>query len=152
MRGRLPEPDALRRDRRTDAGWTVLPVDGRPGTPPRWPLSPSASTVERDLWKREWSRPQAVMWQRSGLDIEVALYVRTLVEAGRRGATAALRELVVRQQRGLGISLEGLLRNRWVIADGETSSSATAASTAARSASDIKQRTLHLIADEAPRR
>ena len=62
--GPPPDPNALRRDRPSDAaGWVILPADGRPGDPPEWPLLWQTQR-EYDLWKREWSRPQAVMWER----------------------------------------------------------------------------------------
>src|SRR5690606_40841462 len=61
--GPPPDPNALRRDRPSDAaGWVILPADGRPGDPPEWPLLWQTQR-EYDLWKREWSRPQAVMWE-----------------------------------------------------------------------------------------
>jgi hypothetical protein len=56
------------------------------------------------------------MWERNRQHHEVALYVRTLVEAERRGSPAALRTLVRQQQEALGLSLPGMLRNRWLIA------------------------------------
>jgi hypothetical protein len=33
------------------------------------------------VWAGEWRRPQAVMWERFGQELEVALYVRCLVRA-----------------------------------------------------------------------
>lgn len=37
--GPPPDPNALRRDRKEDkAGWTILPVEGRTGPVPEWPL------------------------------------------------------------------------------------------------------------------
>ena len=121
--GPPPDPEALRRDRPEDqAGWTLLPAVGRQGDVPEWPLS---DELEREavIWGREWRRPQAVMWERNGQELEVALYVRTLVEAESSEATAAIRALVVRQQEYLGLSLPGLLRNRWKIAEVASSGS-----------------------------
>jgi acyl carrier protein len=48
--GPAANPNALRRDRRTDqAAWTRLPAAGRPGEAPAWPLTrPSAG--ERVMW------------------------------------------------------------------------------------------------------
>lgn len=111
------DPNALRRER--DAGqWTHLPASGRQGPAPEWPLSrPSAR--ELAIWAEEWRRPQALMWERNGQHREVALYVRSLVEAEKRGAPVALRTLVRQQQEALGISLPGLLRNRWLIVGDE---------------------------------
>ena len=57
------------------------------------------------------------MWEANGQQVEVALYVRSLVGAERPKASVALRTLVRQQQEALGLSLPGLLRNRWIIAE-----------------------------------
>ena len=115
--GPAPDPNALRRDRPSDAaGWVTLPAAGRDGEAPEWPLSPGASARESDLWVQEWSRPQAVQWERDGSVLEVALYVRRLAEAEDRGAPTNLSTLVKQMMEGLGISQDGLARRRWKIA------------------------------------
>lgn len=69
--GPAPDPDAIRRDRPSDqATWTALP-DRRDGSLPAWPL-PDQTPREAVLWVREWQRPQAVMWERNGQQVEVA--------------------------------------------------------------------------------
>lgn len=113
--GPAPDPQALRRDRDADS-WVTLPAEGRKGKPPAWPLS-ARSKRETTLWSREWKRPQAVEWERNGQEVEVALYVRSLVAAERLDAPTNLRTLVKQQQEALGISLPGLARNRWRIGD-----------------------------------
>jgi hypothetical protein len=113
--GPAPDPNALRRDRPSDGQWTHLPAAGRQGEAPEWPLS-RVTRRELELWTREWRRPQAVMWEANGQHVEVALYVRSLVGAERPKASVALRTLVRQQQEALGLSLPGLLRNRWIIA------------------------------------
>lgn len=116
MSPRLPQPDALRRDRPSDAAsWTHLPSTGRQGDPPEWPLS-RPSRRELELWEREWRRPQAVMWAANGQEVEVALYVRCLAAAEQPRARVTLRVLVRQQMDTLGISAMGLARLRWVIA------------------------------------
>lgn len=113
--GPAPDPNALRRDRPGDAEqWLTLPLAGRPGAPPKWPLS-TPDKRELELWKSEWRRPQAVIWERNGQQVEVALYVRAVATAEQPRATAAARGLVVRMQETLGISLTGLARNKWRI-------------------------------------
>lgn len=120
--GPPPDPNALRRDR--DHGdWTTLPLDGRPGDPPDWPLT-RASKRESALWAREWQRPQAVEWERNGQELEVALYVRTLVAAEKANAPVNARTLVRQQQEALGLSLPGLARLKWKI--GATQAAAAA--------------------------
>jgi len=116
--GPPPDPAALRRDRDTDAaGWTNLPAEGRKGDPPSWPLT-RATKRETTLWAREWRRPQAVMWERNGQELEVALYVRSLAAAEKTDAPVNARTLVKQQQEALGLSIPGLARNRWrIVAD-----------------------------------
>lgn len=112
--GPPPDPNALRRDR-DKAAWTHLPAAGRQGPAPAWPLS-RPSKRELELWAGEWRRPQAVMWEANGQQIEVALYVRSLKDAERPRAGASIRNLVKQQQEYLGLSLPGLARNHWIIA------------------------------------
>lgn len=112
--GPAPDPFALRRER--DGGeWTKLPAEGRDGEPPAWPLPTDPTPAERAAWAREWSRPQAVEWERNGQDVEVALYVRRLAEAEAPGSSVAVGTLVKQMQEALGLSLPGLHRNRWTI-------------------------------------
>ena len=104
--GPAPDPDALRRERDGDS-WITLPVEGRKGKAPAWPLS-AKSKRETTLWNREWKRPQAIEWERNGQEVEVALYVRSLAAAEKLDAPTNLRTLVTRQQEALGISLPSL--------------------------------------------
>lgn len=113
--GPPPDPLALRRDRGDDRGWTHLPAAGRQGPPPPWPLV-KPTRRELELWRDAWSRPQAVVWEQNGQAVEVALYVRTLREAEAPAAGVMRRVLVARMADALGLSMPGLLRNRWVIA------------------------------------
>ena len=117
--GPAPDPNALRRDRDGDT-WVTLPSDGREGVAPDWPLV-NQTDREAELWANEWSRPQAVMWERNGQELEVALYVRTVVAAEAPDATTACRTLVRQQQEALGISLPGLSRNHWRIEGADSS-------------------------------
>ena len=114
--GPPPDPNALRRDRKNDAGWTTLPRE-RPDPPPAWPLPVKATARERAMWAREWKRPQSVMWELAGQQDEVALYVRSFVEAAQPDAPTSIRTLVKQQQETLGLSQPGLARMRWRIAD-----------------------------------
>lgn len=130
--GPAPDPDALRRDRPSDeSGWVTLPADGREGEAPDWPL-PEQSDREAELWAREWLRPQAVMWERNGQEHEVALYVRAYVAAEATGAPTNARTLVRQFMEGLGISVPGLLRNRWKIAAARSAAEPRKASSSAR--------------------
>lgn len=113
--GRAPDPNALRRDRKTDhAGWTLLPAAGRVAEPPAWPLV-EPSPRELVLWGEVWRRPQAVEWERCWMAIEVALYVRYLAAAEQPGAKVTLSVLVRQMADSLGLSPAGLRSNRWLI-------------------------------------
>lgn len=114
--GPPPDPNALRRDRNTDAAWTTLPASGRQTPAPNWPLE-LQTPREEAIWGREWKRPQALMWERNGQEHEVALYVRCLVQSEEPDSAISLRTLVRQMQEGLGLSIPGLARNRWVIAE-----------------------------------
>lgn len=113
--GPPPDPNALRRDRPSDAaGWVHLPAAGRSGSPPAWPLA-RPKPRELILWAGEWRRPQALMWEALGLANQVAVYVRTLVVTEGPKATASDRSTLLRQEAELGLSVGGLARNRWII-------------------------------------
>ena len=111
--GPAPDPMALRRER--DAGeWTVLPAEGRLGKAPEWPLA-GRSAREMDLWDLLWAKPQALMWERLGQELEVALFVRNLAVVEQPGAPINLGTLVRQQQDSLGLTTPGLRANRWRI-------------------------------------
>jgi hypothetical protein len=113
--GPPPDPEALRRDRPSDAVWVVLPVTGRSGPPPEWPLT-DASSRELHWWRRLWAKPQAVQWERLGLVDDVALYVRRLAEVELPGASAAAANHLIRLSESLGLTTAGMRMNRWQIA------------------------------------
>lgn len=75
----------------------------------------SPSERELELWAGEWRRPQAVVWEQASQELEVALFVRSLVKAEALDASTSIRTLVKQQMEALGISVPGMLRNRWRI-------------------------------------
>ncbi|MET8404455.1 hypothetical protein [Streptomyces sp900116325] len=109
--GPAPDPTALRRER--DAGeWTILPAEGRQGATPDWPLTEQTDR-EDNLWVDLWTKPQALMWERYGQEIEVALYVRRLAEAEKADAGVNLGTLVRQMSDSLGLTTPGMRANRW---------------------------------------
>ncbi|WP_217510239.1 hypothetical protein [Streptomyces vilmorinianum] len=111
--GPAPDPNALRRER--DAGeWTVLPVAGRTGAPPAWPLSDQTAR-EKKLWTSLWAKPQGLMWERYGQELEVALYVRRFTEAELMDSRVNLSTLVRQMADSLGLTTPGMRANRWRI-------------------------------------
>lgn len=125
-RGPKPDPLSLRTATRQQRG--TLPVslsDGlqvlpreRSGAAPKWPL---AKPLARELvvWRREWKRPQAIVWERHQLEMQVAMYVRTLVECESVGVTTSRRSLMLAQERSLLLTHETLARAGYRIASGE---------------------------------
>jgi hypothetical protein len=111
--GPPPDPNALARER--DAGeWTILPASGRAGDPPEWPLMLPVDR-ELELWARLWGKPQALMWERLGLEFEVAMYVRRLAEAEAAESSVSLSTLVRQMSDSLGLTTPGMRANRWKI-------------------------------------
>lgn len=116
--GPPPDPNALRRDR--DSGeWTLLPADGRPGAAPEFPL-PDPTYREEELWEVLWAKPQAIVWERNGQDLEVALYVRRFGEAERGDSPVTLTTAVRQMADGLGLTVPGMRANRWRIVPADT--------------------------------
>jgi hypothetical protein len=76
---------------------------------------PRPTKRELVLWARLWAKPQAVQWEQLGLDIEVALYVRRLIEAEARSAPLGASTLVRQLGDSLGLTVPGMRANRWRI-------------------------------------
>lgn len=114
--GPPPDRNAIRNGR-SGADWIRLPASGRKGDAPAWPI-PRGTKRELVLWADLWRMPQALMWEAKGQELQVALYVRSLREAERPGASVAARTLLLRQEEYLGLSEPGLARNHWIIDSG----------------------------------
>lgn len=130
--GPAPDPTALVREKAYDQGeWLDLPQAGRQGGTPDWPLS-EPGEWELRFWEREWKRPQAVMWERNSQFEEVALYCRALADAQSLDAKTPSRTLVKQMMENLGISIPGLMRNRWRIIGGDIAEAAVSDAKPAR--------------------
>jgi hypothetical protein len=70
------------------------------------------------------------MWERLDQGIEVAMFVRKLAEAEQPKASVELQKVVRQYLDSLGLSVQGMLRNRWRLSDG--GAPAAASSTPAR--------------------
>lgn len=113
--GPPPDPNALRRDRKSDGEWLTLPAVCE--TPaPDFPL---IAPAERELamWARLWVRPQAAAWHQLDLADLVALYVRRFCEAEVPDSATALSTLVRQLADQLGLTAPGLNSLRWRIGD-----------------------------------
>lgn len=116
--GPAPDPNALRRDRKDDAGWETLPAGGYDGPVPAFPL-PVALEAEVELWSTLWAKPQAAMWAKLGLEYEVAAYVRAFLESVEAEASAGLKTAVLRMSAEIGLSLPGMHSLRWKFSEDE---------------------------------
>lgn len=114
--GPARDPNALRRDRKDDAEWTTLPVEGFTGNVPEFPLT-GAGSDETYLWSKLWAKPQAAMWSKLGLEYEVAAYVRAFLESVEVEASAGLKTAVLRMAAEIGLSLPGMHSLRWKFAE-----------------------------------
>lgn len=140
--GPPPDPNALRRDRKSDqATWTLLPASGRKGVTPKWPL-PDPTARELAQWRKEWRRPQAIEWERNGQQDEIAVYVRTLVHSTKGDPNPQLFTLLLRQQTELGLNMGGLLKNHWRIVDDAAPATRTRGDDTDRTATKASLRTI----------
>lgn len=136
--GPAPDPNALRRDRAGDAAWTVLPAEGFKGDAPAFPLADELG-AEVDLWVSLWRKPQAFMWSKLGLELEVAAYVRAFLKAVDIDASPNLMVPVLRMSAEIGLSLPGMHSLRWKFSEDELSVK-RAAAVPARSGPSAKER------------
>ena len=118
--GPAPDPNALRRDRKSDAGWTVLPSGDRGKPAPEWPLD-GFSDREATLWAVFWAKPQAALWERNGQLFEVAMHVRCFAEAEVPTAATPLRTLVRQQADALLLTIPAMHSARVKISEDEVS-------------------------------
>jgi hypothetical protein len=68
-----------------------------------------------------WAKPQALMWERHGQQVEVALYVRNLTLVEAPGSPVNAGTLLRQQSDSLGLTTPGLRFNRWKIMRDEVS-------------------------------
>lgn len=117
MPGPAPTPNPRRRNARP--GVVLLPAEGYRGPLPAWPLSTRATKAEQTAWAELWRLPQGQAWAQLNLARQVALYVRTLVRAEQRGATASLVATAHKLGESIGLSAMAMLRLRWEVARDE---------------------------------
>ncbi len=132
--GPPPDPNALRRNRAGDPTWTSLPLAGRGGEPPEWPLT-AQDERELELWSDLWAKPQAIMWERLGQLYEVAMCVRMLARAEAPRSSVELQKVVRQYFDSLGLTTQGMLRNRWRIEQPEPVKTPVTAAARKRSSS-----------------
>jgi len=99
--GPAKDPNSLRSAMSLSKGeWRVLPSKLPRRKPPVCPL-PDASEAELEMWETYWRKPQSIIWLENGMEIEVALHVRHLVESMRPDVSPGARNLVRQQMDSL---------------------------------------------------
>ena len=144
--GPPPDPSALRRDRKSDAGWSVLPAVPDVAVPD-WPLV-TQTVREVELWGRFWAKPQAVLWEQNGQVLEVAMHVRCFAEAEESGAATPLRTLVRQQADALLLTMPAMLAARVRIAGDELASKRPAAADVEQSARSSSRSRLRAVGND----
>lgn len=101
--GPTPTTNALRES----GEWTTIAADAKAKRTPAWPL-PTKTPREAALWKKLWQLPQSVLWEQNQQALEVALHVRSYIDAEHRMATTASRTLVRQQMDSLLLTIPSL--------------------------------------------
>jgi hypothetical protein len=107
-----PRPDALRRDRPSDAPWITLTPRPADAPTPDFPLT-DPTDRELELWATEWKRPQAAQWLANDEVQGVALFVRLLALAEKPTSPVTVHKYLREYRNELGISADGAARRRW---------------------------------------
>lgn len=117
MPGPAPKKNGERRRRNPPRANTVLlPKEGRAGAPPKWPLPGRAPRRWGELWKL----PQAVMWERQGLENLVARYVALEAKINDpeepESHNASFWGVLAKMEENLGLSAMAMMRLQWEVA------------------------------------
>jgi len=136
--GPPPDPNALRRSRKSDPAWTKIPAEGRGKPAPVWPLV-EPSDRELELWESWWALPVAVLWAESYSTHYVAFTVRMFTEAEQPKARTEDRKSLNQMMANLYLTPDSQLRGRILIVD-DAEDDAPAAPTTDANVSDIRSR------------
>lgn len=148
MPGPPPKNDGARRSKGAmPYVLAELPVDGRKGRAPAWPLAGRAPRG----WAALWKLPQAVMWEQMHSELAVARYL--MLRVGMEDSLAAGEEVksavfseIRQSEDALGLSPKGMQTLRWRVTTDEVEEQRRAK----RAASPSNRRArLRVVADEA---
>ncbi|GAB2970222.1 phage terminase small subunit [Nocardioides montaniterrae] len=137
--GPPPDPNALRRSRKSDPAWTKISAAGRCKPAPEWP-SPEPSSRELEVWRRWWTLPQALIWDESFSLDYVALVARMFVEAEQPKARTEDRKSVNSMMATLFLTPDSLLRARILITGDAEDDNAAPAPSRDAGVTDIRSR------------
>lgn len=116
--GPAPDPNALRRARKDDAGWTTLTAEPRTRPTPAWPLV-GQSDREKQLWSEWWRKPISDIWLHNQEFEHVALVVRMFTEAEAAKSSAENRKTLRIMMADLRLTSDSMARARIRIVDAE---------------------------------
>lgn len=114
--GPTPDPNALRRSRKSDPAWTKIPASGTGKPAPEWPLV-EPSPRELELWVAWWAEPVATLWEESHAAHYVAFCVRMFAEAEQPKARTEDRKSLNQMMANLYLTPDSQLRARILIVD-----------------------------------
>jgi hypothetical protein len=135
--GPPPDPNALRRSRKSDPAWTKIAAAGRGKPAPEWPLV-VPSVRELELWESWWALPVAVLWDESYSTHYVAFTVRMFTEAEQPKARTEDRKSLNQMMANLYLTPDSQLRGRILIVEDDDSAVLEAAPVAP--VADIRSR------------
>lgn len=128
--GRPPSQSSLAEAIRLEGGAIRTLPRTRRGNAPAWPLGTNrATTAERAMWNALWKKPQAIVWDENQMHFQVAMYVRSFIEASELGASSARRTLLLQQENVLLLNPAALLRAGYRISIAGASQPAAATGT-----------------------
>jgi hypothetical protein len=108
MSPRKPSQEPIRREKRADGEWFVLPSSGCSRPIPRWPHG-TPSPAEAARWRRLWRLPIAVWWWEQQIDPDlIGRYVRLAYSKPHLGS-------ISRIENDLGLTPAGMMRLRLVV-------------------------------------
>lgn len=138
--GPPPDPNALRRSRKSDPAWTKIPSSGRGKPAPEWPLV-EPSPRELELWEAWWAEPVALVWEESHSLHYVAFTVRMFAEAEQPKARTEDRKSLNQMMANLYLTPDSQLRARIIIIpDGEAEKAPVVAVADGATVTSIKDR------------
>ena len=137
--GPAPDPNALRRARKDDAGWTTLPDNRAEMAAPEFPL-PEPSERELELWAQWWAHPVALVWEQGQETYYVAFTVRMFAEAEKPGARTEDRKSLRTMMADLYLTPDAQAKARLRIAGTTTPAESAAPSAPAPRRSSARDR------------
>jgi hypothetical protein len=133
----MPQPPKFDPNRGTRGrGPLRLPVEGRKGDPPAWPLLSGPTVAEEAAWGLLWRTPQAVAWEKLGWTRTVGRYCRLMVRCEDPEAGASLHAQATALEDRLGLTPKAMRLLLWEVVDDELAEARQQRS----STSDVRRR------------